>query len=195
MRSGRPLSLHLDGTPYSFFPQGTDGTGEPTLADEATTCLANVNVAGTLSDIASCGDDDIGVVGTLPAEPGGAMTWTLVGAERAPDGLDLELLTPTPGPGRVFRSAATDQLPACVVIVALDGSAREACAEEGGTLLAGTPDAPLIVSYDMRCRHGVGDDARRCGNPRRERVRRPHGRRPARLAARPRHRRLAAVRR
>ena len=93
MRSGRPLSLHLDGTPYSFFPQGMDGTGQPTLTDEATTCLANVNESGILSDIVSCGDGDVGVVGTLPAEPGGAVAWTLVGAERAPDGLDLELLT------------------------------------------------------------------------------------------------------
>jgi hypothetical protein len=150
MRSGRPLSLHLDGTPYSFFPQGVDGIGQPTLTDEATTCLANVNESGILSDIVSCGEGGVGVAGTLPAEPGGVMAWTLVGAERAPDGLGLEALTSTePGPGRVYRSPATDQLPACVVIVALDGSAREACAEEGGTLLAGTPDEPLIVSYDM----------------------------------------------
>ena len=60
MRSGRPLSLHLDGTPYSLFPQGVDGTGEPALSDEATTCLAEVNVAGVLSDIASCSDDSNG---------------------------------------------------------------------------------------------------------------------------------------
>ena len=131
-------------------------------------CLADLS--GVLVEVASCSDEGTGVVRALPPEPGGPDAWTLVGAERAPDGLGLELLpAPTPGPARVFRSAAADQLPACVIVVT-DASAREACAEGGGTLLAGHPTNRSIVDYDMDCRHGGGDHARRCSNPRRQRM-------------------------
>jgi hypothetical protein len=149
MRSSRPLSLHLDGTPYSFFRFGEDGSGAASLSDEAVPCLADVNTAGTIHDIVSCTDDGTGVVGTLPAEPGGAVTWTLLGAERAPDGVGLELLTSPPiNPAHVFRSAATEQVPACLVIVAVDGSVREACVDDSVTLLAGSTDQPVVVAYD-----------------------------------------------
>jgi hypothetical protein len=149
MRSAVALALHLDGTPYSFFPQGADRSGEPVLIDEAEPCFADVVTAGTLHVVVSCDDVGTGVIGTLPAVPGDAVDWVLVGAERAPEGVGLELLTSPPAsPAHVFRSTPTDPLLVCVMVVAVDGSVREACAEGEGTLLAGTPNDPLIVSYD-----------------------------------------------
>ena len=57
--------------------------------------------------------------------------------------------SPVPGPARVFRTAATDQLETCLVVVAIDGSAREACIDDSATLLAGSPEEPVVVAYDV----------------------------------------------
>ena len=147
---GHPLALRLDGTPYSFFPRGADGTGEPELrrGDAAVgTCFATVELPGVVVESAVCDGAGVGVLGVLPSAPDATVTWTVTGSAAAST---LDLLAAAPDLGaRVFRAPRPEASEACVVVVAGD-SMREACGVPGHNVYgAGPAEAPLVVTADV----------------------------------------------
>ncbi len=96
----------------------------------------------------------------MPASPDGATSWTIVGAQS--DGIGIDLLTESADlDARVFRSPGPESSGSCVVVAARNTSLREACGIPGRTVyLAGSTDAPLVVTHDNDAGTATLDAAR-----------------------------------
>jgi hypothetical protein len=148
MRSayGPRLSLRLDGAPYTLYPTGAEGQGEPEIvaADDVSPCVPEE--PGVLTDVASCDSAGTAIVAVLPASPDGTVSWTVLPADGTTSALELVTASADLG-ARVFRLAGSPTSESCVLVATRADAAREACGVVPSVFLAGSPDAPLVLTY------------------------------------------------
>ena len=148
--SGQGVRFRVDEVPVVLFPTGRDGTGQPelVLSPPSSRCVDALDQPTRMVDEAGCTSDGFGVVGTLPLTPDADTTWVVAGPGTS--GTPAELLAAAEPSGvRVFRTGELGDAPRCLQVAAPGNVLREGCGADGtSSLLAGSPDAPIIVDYD-----------------------------------------------